>query len=55
MADTDRLRSYRRSNPPTLPDQGRYVAEELKRIEQTISTIADVLKALEARIVTLEP
>jgi hypothetical protein len=55
MADTDRLRSYRRSKPPTLPDEGRYVAEELKRIEQTIGTIVEVLKALEARIVALEP
>jgi hypothetical protein len=55
MADTDRLRAYKRSNPPSLPDNGKFVAEELKRIEQTLGTISDVLKLLEARIVSLEP
>ncbi len=55
MADTDRLRPYRRANPPALPDNGRFVAEEFKRIEATLGTVVEVLKLLEARIEVLEP
>jgi hypothetical protein len=55
MADVDRVRPYRRSNPPSLPDNGRYVADELNRIQATLATVTEVLRLLEARIVALEP
>lgn len=32
-------RFYRRGTPPALPDNGRYVAEEFKRIEQAFTTL----------------
>jgi hypothetical protein len=51
MADTDKLRSYKRATPPALPDNGRYIAEQLRQIEDTLVTVAEVLKALEARLV----
>jgi hypothetical protein len=55
MADTDRLRPYRRGNPPALPDNGRFAAEEFKRIEIALGTVFEVLHLLEARIEALEP
>lgn len=54
MADSDRLRSYVRAAPPVLPDQGRYIAEELKRIEHAVASLIATIKALEVRIEALE-
>lgn len=34
--------AYVRRDPPSLPDRGRYVAEELKRIETAFKTTADI-------------
>jgi hypothetical protein len=50
MADTDKLRAYKRGTPPALPDNGRYIAEQLRQIEDTLGTVTIVLKALEARM-----
>jgi hypothetical protein len=51
MADTDKLKPYKRGNPPSLPDNGKYAADQLRSIEITLGTIGDVLKRLEARLV----
>lgn len=51
MADTDKLRPYKRGTPPTLPDDGKFIAQQLTKIEQALGTVGDVLKALEARMV----
>jgi hypothetical protein len=55
MADTDRLRPYKRGTPTTMGDDRRYVAEEFRRLENCVSLLIEVLKSLEARIEALEP
>lgn len=52
MADTDKLKPYKRGNPPTLPDNGKFTAEELRRLEVTLGTVMDVLKRHETRLTT---
>lgn len=51
MASTDKLKPYKPAAPPTLPDNGRYTAEEFRKLQITLGTVSDVLKALEARLV----
>jgi hypothetical protein len=41
MAALNSTRPYRRGAPPSLPDEGRYVAYELKRIEEAFGSITD--------------
>lgn len=50
MADTDSIRPYRASDDPTLPDNGRYLSQELQRIQNSIAQIVVVMKKLEARM-----
>jgi hypothetical protein len=39
MAALSSTRPYRRGAPPSLPDEGRYVANELKKVEQALAVI----------------
>lgn len=55
MPDVDRVRPYRRANPPSIPDNGKYAADEFRRIDISVGTIRDVLALLEKRIRVLEP
>lgn len=51
MADTDSLRPYKVGDPPTLPDgDQRYLAAELQRISQSVGSIIQTMKKLEARM-----
>jgi hypothetical protein len=53
MADTDVLRPYKVGDPPSLPDgDRRYLANELMRLSQAIGLITEVMKKLEARMVS---
>lgn len=52
MADTDRLRSYKVGDVPTLPGSDKlYLAEELKRVSVTVNLLVETMKKLEARLV----
>jgi hypothetical protein len=52
MADTDALRPYKVGDVPTLPGGDKlYLAEELKRISQSITLAVQTMKKLEARMV----
>jgi hypothetical protein len=52
MADTDRLKRYRRASAPASDDSFKlYILKELDKLETTTSTMIDVLKLFEARLV----
>lgn len=58
MADTDVLRAFVPAPYPTIEDPDgikRYFASQDKKIAQTLTTVIEVLKKLEARIEALEP
>ena len=51
MADTDRLRTYKVGEVPSLPGSDkRYLADELKRVSETINLLVETMKKLEARM-----
>lgn len=56
MSDTDNLRPYRTANYPVVEGgEAAYLADEFRRIQTALTSIAAVLASLEARIVVLEP
>ena len=51
MADTDKLRTYKVGEVPSLPGSDkRYLADELKRVSETINLLVETMKKLEARM-----
>lgn len=51
MADTDALRPYKRGDAPTFPDSDRrYLQDELRRVQESIGIMTEVMKKLEARM-----
>ena len=51
MADTDSLRLYKAAEPPTIPGgEQRYLAGELQRISQSIGSLVQAMKKIEARM-----
>lgn len=56
MADTDALKAYRVGNATTLPGGDKlYLMRELRKIEDTLKTVSQIMVLLEARIEALEP
>lgn len=50
MSFTTPLQDYVRSPQPALPEsQLRYLQEELRKLEQTLKTVVEALKELDAR------
>lgn len=54
MADADKLRSYEPRNLPRIDseDFNRYLFDELRRVSASFKASQEVIKALEARLVT---
>ena len=51
MSFTTPLQDYARSPQPALPEsQTRYIQEELRKLEQTLKTVTEALKQLDARL-----
>jgi hypothetical protein len=51
MAFANPLQDYARSPQPVLPEsQARYLQEELRKLEQTLKTVTEALKQLDARL-----
>jgi hypothetical protein len=51
MADTDKLRNYTRTDPPTIDGNDRkFLLSELQKIQTSIALLVTVSKELEARI-----
>ena len=55
MAFTKPLQQYVRSPQPDLPEsQIKYLQNELRKLEQVITSLREALIELEARVTTLE-
>lgn len=51
MAFTTPVQDYVRSPQPVLPEsQARYLQEELRKLEQTLKSVTEALKQLDARL-----
>jgi hypothetical protein len=56
MPDSDDLKPFAPSSFPSIPGgETRYFVEQDRAIAQSIKTIIEVMKRLEARIEALEP
>jgi len=57
MADSDRLKPYTPATalPKRDADIGRFIMDELRKVQQADTQTLEVLRALEARIAALEP
>lgn len=52
MADADSMRRYTAQPYPNIEGgQGKFVTEQLRELQKTLATYADVIKKLEARLV----
>jgi hypothetical protein len=52
MADTDKLRNYSRTEPPTIDgNDRRFLLSELQKIQTSLALLVTVCKQLEARLV----